>query len=135
MKPNDLEDEAITGLNITPLVDVILVLLIIFMASAPLIQRRTLKVNVPKVAHSQPRATQTLNVVLNEKQEIFLGEELIRKEDLSYQLSAFFRSDPSLHIAVSADQTVSYGQVAELLDLIRGVGIQKVALEVRSKKQ
>lgn len=129
------EEESITGINITPLVDVILVLLIIFMATAPLIHRRTVNVNVPKMAHSEPKATQTLKLILNEKREILLADDKLSKEDLKLQLGVMFRADPLLHISILADQTIPYGEVMELLDIVRGVGIKKVALEVRTKKE
>lgn len=129
------EDESITEINIAPLVDVILVLLIIFMATAPLIQRRTLNINVPKAAYSEPKATQTLNLIINEKHEILIEKNMIPLHELSFQLSTMLRADPALHIAVLADQMISYGEVVEVLDVIRGAGIKKVALEVRGKKK
>ena len=134
MKIAGAEEESITGINIAPLVDVILVLLIIFMATAPLIQKRALSVNVPKAAHSEPKATATLNLMINEKKEIFLGKEKVLMTDLEYQLKAMVRADPFLHVAILADQGISYGEVIEVLDIVRGAGVKKVALEVRSKK-
>lgn len=128
------EDDSITGLNIAPLVDVILVILIIFMATAPLIQRRTLSVNVPKVAQSEPKATATTNLIIDENHEILLADQKIEKDQLKYQLSIMQKADPLLHIAILADEKLPYGEVVELLDLVRGTGIKKVALEVGSKK-
>lgn len=128
------EEDSITGINITPLVDVILVLLIIFMATAPLIHRRSINVNVPKAAHSEPKATETVKVILNEKRELFLTENKISFEDLKSQLNVMVRADPSVHISLLADQTIPYGEVVEVLDIIRGSGAKKVALEVRTKK-
>ncbi len=133
MQASNSEEDSITGINIAPLVDVILVLLIIFMATAPLIQKRTLNVNVPKAAHSQPKATETVKVVFNEKRELFLGEQKIGMEDLRSQMTAMVRVDPLVHVALLADQAVSYGEVVEILDVIRGAGVKKLGLEVRSK--
>lgn len=135
MNNSAYNDESITGINIVPLVDVVLVLLIIFMATAPLIQRRALKVNVPKVAHSEPKATQTLNITINEKHEIFIAQTQLPKSELAFQLASLYKADPSLHIAVLGDQALPYGEVVELLDIVRSVGIKKVALEVASKKK
>ncbi len=127
MQSSPSEEESITGINIAPLVDVILVLLIIFMATAPLIQRRTLSVNVPKVAVSEPKATATTNIVIDENRDILLGDQKIEKNDLKYQLGIMHKADPLLHIAILADEKLPYGEVVELLDLVRGIGIKKVA--------
>lgn len=128
------EEESITGINVAPLVDVILVLLIIFMATAPLIQRRQMSVNVPRVAQSEPKATETLNLVIDETHQIFLGDQKITLEELKPQVEVMVRADPLLHIAILADETIPYGEVVGLLDIVRGAGVKKVALEVRSKK-
>lgn len=128
------EGKPITQINITPFVDVILVLLIIFMATAPLIHRRSININVPRAAHSEPKATATLKIALNEKRELFLGEERISIKKLPSQLAMMVRTDPLLHVAILADQTIPYGEVVELLDIVRGAGIKKAALEVRTKK-
>lgn len=134
MQSSHREDDSITDLNIAPLVDVILVLLIIFMATAPLIQRRTLSVNVPKVAQSEPKATATTNITIDENRQIFLVDQQIEKADLRYQLAIMQKADPLLHIAILADEKLPYGEVVDLLDLVRGTGIKKVALEVGSKR-
>lgn len=134
MKSSDSSRGIISEINIAPLVDVILVLLIIFMATAPLIHRRSINVNVPQAAHSESKATATLKVILNEKRELFLSENRVTLEELKYQMTVMLRTDPLLHVAILADQSIPYGGVVEVLDTIRGAGAKKVALEVRSKK-
>lgn len=135
MKASGNQGQSITDINITPLVDVMLVLLIIFMATAPLIHRRAINVNVPKVAHNERKATETLNLVMNEKREIFLGEQKVASiDELKSQLEMLVRADPLVHIAILADQAIPYGEVVNLLDVARGAGAKKVALEVKSKK-
>lgn len=128
------EESPITDINVTPLVDIVLVLLIIFMATAPLIHRRAVNINVPKAAHSEKVATQTLQIILSEKRMILLGGRRIKAAELGAQLSALVHVDPLLHVAVLADQTVAYGEVIGLLDIIRGSGVKKVALEVKPKR-
>ncbi len=127
------EEEAITNINIAPLVDVILVLLIIFMATAPLIHQKSLNVNVPQAAHGDRKATTAINLVYNRNREIFLGQEKLTPQELKFQLEAMAKSDPLLHVAILADEKIPYGDVVELLDLVRGTGIKKVALEVKTK--
>ena len=127
------DEEYISGINIAPFVDVILVLLIIFMATAPLIQRRALNVNVPRAAYSEPKTTQTLKISFDEKRELYLESRKITMEELAAQLALMVRADPILHVAVLADQTIPYGEVVAILDVIRGAGVKKLALEVRSK--
>ena len=133
MQNIDSSEESISGINIAPFVDVILVLLIIFMATAPLIQRRAIKVNVPQAANNEPKATATIRVVFNEAKELYLEEDRIVPEDLGRQLDIMVKADPLLHVALLADQTIPYGDVVGVLDIIRGAGVKKLALEVRGK--
>ena len=133
MQSSDHSEGAISGINIAPFVDVILVLLIIFMATAPLIQRRAITVNVPQAANTQPKATATIKVVYNDKKELFLEDQKISPEELDGQLKIMVKSDPFLHVALLADQENSYGDVVGILDVIRGTGVKKLALEVRAK--
>ena len=133
MQSSGLNEESISGINIAPFVDVILVLLIIFMATAPLIQRRAITVNVPQAANTQPKATTTIKVVYNDKKELYLEDEKILPEELENQLKIMVKADPVLHVALLADQGNSYGDVVGLLDIIRASGVKKLALEVRPK--
>jgi len=123
----------ITDINITPMVDVVLVLLIIFMATAPLIHRRALNVNVPKAAHTEPKATATFQIQFTVEGEIYVDGETYSFEDLEQELQKRFFLEPALHVSISADKAIPYGRVVELLDLVRGTGVKKVALEVKPR--
>lgn len=122
----------ITGINVTPLVDVVLVLLIIFMATAPLIARRAIAVNVPKAATGE-RATAALRVTYTAEKVVLLEKTPFALEALAVELKSRRRLEPDLHLAVAADAGLPYEAVMELLDTIRGAGVKKVALEVASK--
>lgn len=130
---NSGQDRLISGINITPLVDVVLVLLIIFMATAPLINRRSLSVNVPRAANNEPKATATLQIQYTADREIILEKDKCSVEKLGAELTQRLRLDPALHVSIAADKTIPYGDVVALLDVVRGSGVKKVALEVQRK--
>src|SRR5688572_21818061 len=97
--------QPITGINVTPLVDVVLVLLIIFMATAPLLQKRSLNVNVPKAAHAEKtKATETLLVVLTAERQLVLEKTPFKLEDVDGELRRRLVLEPALHVSLSADQ-------------------------------
>lgn len=127
------DDGPITGINVTPLVDVVLVVLIIFMATAPMIARRAIRVEVPKVAKSDKSATDALAVALSAKRELTLSGKPTTLDELKKVLSAAIAARPEQAVSLSADKTLSYGDVAELLDTVRSAGVKKVGLEVRRK--
>ena len=126
-------EDAITGINITPLVDVVLVVLIIFMATAPMIARRAIKVEVPRVAKSDKAATEALSITLDAARRLTIGGRAVELPELKRLLSAAVASRPDQAVSLSADKTLPYGEVAELLDAVRGAGVRKLGLEVRHK--
>ncbi|OGR94659.1 MAG: hypothetical protein A2V88_00575 [Elusimicrobia bacterium RBG_16_66_12] len=129
----DSGEDAITGINITPLVDVVLVVLIIFMATAPMIARRAIKVEVPRTAKSDKAATEALAITLDAARRLTIGGRAVDLPELKRLLSAAVASRPDQAVSLSADKTLPYGEVAELLDAVRGAGVRQVGLEVRRK--
>jgi biopolymer transport protein ExbD len=120
----------ITQINITPLVDVVLVLLIIFMATAQLISRRSLAVNVPKASTGE-RALESLRITRGADRVIQLEKTPLTLDALSQELKSRLRLQPDLHVSVAAEEGLPYGDVVELLDTIRAAGVKRVALDVR----
>ena len=133
MQASDDADGPITGINVTPLVDVVLVVLIIFMATAPMISRRAIKVEVPRVAKSDKAATDALAVALDGAHHLTLSGKPVALAELKKVLSAAIAAKPEQAVTLSADKAIAYGEVAELLDAVRSAGIKKVGLEVRRK--
>ena len=123
-------DDAITQINVVPLVDIMLVLLIIFMLTASFISTPSVPVNVPKAYTSNPTAPTSLALVLNNKGVIFFQNKKIEKDALRNQLRENASLNPELRIVLSADADVSHGKVVELLDLARQAGVTKIALGV-----
>ena len=128
-------DEPIFGINVTPLVDITLVLLIIFMATAHIIVHRSMSLNLPKVANAQTVPTQSIQILLEADKSLRLNNQPVTLQDLSVNLAQMARLDPGLKVTLSADERVSWGDVAAILDALRGAGITHIATEVQPKKK
>ena len=133
MASGALDDGPITAINVTPLVDIILVVLIIFMATAPLIHNRAMKVDLPKAAQHERAATEALQVVYNAAREISLSGKRVTEEQLGSELKGMVSRDADLRVSLRADRNLPYGDVVQLLDVVRGAGVRKIGLEVKAK--
>ena len=115
-------------INVTPFIDVMLVLLIIFMVAAPL-ATVDVPVNLPaSSAEPQPRPDKPLYLTIKPDLSLTFGNELVSRDMLSATLDAATRSDKDTRIFLRADRTVPYGDVMEVMNLLRAAGYLKVAL-------
>jgi biopolymer transport protein TolR len=115
-------------INVTPMVDVMLVLLVIFMVTAPL-----LTVSVPLDLPKSKVATLTepkkpVIISLNHNGEVFIGNDRIDPGDLEPRLAGFVAEDPSRIVYVRGDQTISYAQLMDALSMVNRAGFSKVSL-------
>jgi len=127
-------DEPIYGINVTPLVDITLVLLIIFMATAHIIVHRSMSLSLPKVANASTVPTQSIQILLEADKTLRLNNQPVTLQDLSVNLAQMARLDPGLKVTLSADERVTWGDVAAILDVMRGAGVTHIATEVQPKK-
>ncbi|MDD5657406.1 MAG: biopolymer transporter ExbD [Elusimicrobia bacterium] len=125
-------DSPITGINVTPLVDIILVILIVFMATAPLIHNRAMKVDLPKAAQHERAATEALQVVYNGRRELSLSGKRVSEPELGAALKTL-AAVSEVRVALRADRSLPYGDIVGLLDVIRAAGVRKIGLEVKAK--
>ena len=115
-------------INVTPFIDVMLVLLIIFMVAAPL-ATVDVKVDLPTSnAAPAPRPDKPLFLSITRDLGLSLGDEAVPREDLGARLDAATAGDKDKRVFVRADKLVSYGDVMEVMNLLRGAGYLKVAL-------
>lgn len=115
-------------INVTPFIDVILVLLIIFMVAAPL---STVDVNVDLPASTAtpvPRPEKPVFVTLKADKAIALGDDILSRDGLGAALDQATGGDKDKRVFVRADQSVSYGEVMELMNLLRKAGYLKIGL-------
>jgi biopolymer transport protein ExbD len=122
----------ISGINVTPLVDVVLVLLIILMVSANYIVSRSLKVDLPKTVTSDEASATPSTVILQKDGTMLFNDEPIEEAELVKQLKVAATAAPDLTLVVSADKEVPHGKVVHLLDVTKGAGVQKFAINVQA---
>lgn len=122
------ENKPMADINVTPLVDVVLVLLIIFMVTAPLLQMG-IDVNLPRVkAKSIDVAEEKLILTITPAKEIFINKNKISISDLRTKLEGIFSSRTDKEIFMRADKTIPYGFVIEVMSEVRKAGIDKLGM-------
>jgi biopolymer transport protein ExbD len=123
----------IAAINVTPLVDVMLVLLVIMMVSATYIVSQTLKVELPKTATSDGSAASVAAVTITADHALRFNKEPITEPELSAKLRALVQADRGLTLVVSADTKADHGAVVHVLDLARLEGVTSFAVNVEKQ--
>ncbi len=122
------DKKSMAEINVTPLVDVMLVLLIIFMVTAPMLSMG-IDVNLPRVkSKSIDIAEEKLVLTVNENKEIFLNRTRMPLQDLNAKLAAIFAERVDREVFLRADKSVPYGFVVEVMSEIRKAGVDKLGM-------
>ncbi len=133
MKKNYKKRKSISEINVTPFVDVMLVLLIIFMVTAPLLTAG-IKVNLPEsTSILKNEKNDPVTVTINSKGEIFLQKKKFSADGLIKKLKAIKSQNKDLKIYIKGDKKLSYGKVMDLMSFINKSGFKKVALVTKLK--
>jgi biopolymer transport protein ExbD len=138
MKFHGKRGAAIAEINITPLVDVCLVLVIIMMVAATAIVSKALKVQLPKAHNAEGPATKPLTVVLLKDGTIHIkdgptqmDDHVVKEAEVKKTLEDAGKVDPDTSLVISADKDVIYDRVAHMLDLAAGAKLTKIAMNVQ----
>ncbi len=123
----------VTGINVTPLVDITLVLLIIFMVTATFVSEQALQVHLPKVVKEEKAPQPALVVTLGSKGELKFNQKNIDLGGLTQQMTVETSVYPEVKVILKADKSIPYEQLAQVLDAIKLGGVQKVALAMDRK--
>ena len=115
-----------SDINMTPLIDVMLVLLVIFIITAPLMTS-SLKLDLPKTDAATPTSAPAfIALAIDADGKLFFGDEALARDALAQRIAAAAKANPQLEVQLRADQKVPYGQVAELLALIQKAGLNRI---------
>ncbi len=122
------EDGVVTGINVTPLVDITLVLLIIFMVTAHFVTDTGVKVNLPKAAAAEVNPTPALTLTVAKNGELQLMGQKVDVNGLKANMAREAQLNPGVRVVVAADESLIYKDVVRILDLIKQAGVTRVAL-------
>jgi biopolymer transport protein TolR len=131
---NGRTQTALADINITPLVDVVLVLLIIFMVTAPVLQSG-IDVSVPKTRTVREITQERLVITIDKQQRVFLGNDPININEIATQLRAKIRDPHNQFIFVRADENVPFGAFATVMDAVKQAGINNVSIVTQPLEQ
>jgi len=127
------DDDIIAGINITPLVDIILVVLIIFMVTTSYIVKEQIKVDLPRAASGEAEVTSTLTFKVSKDGEYFLDGNQTSLDNIGATVKTRVAEEPTIRAIIAADKGVEYGSVIDLIDTIKQNGLEKFALNIEKK--
>jgi biopolymer transport protein TolR len=127
---NGKTQTSLADINITPLVDVVLVLLVIFMITAPVLQSG-IEVNIPKTRTVREITEQRLVVTIDRDQKVFLGDNPVNVHDLGQRLRDASGQDKKKVIYLRADERVPFGAFASVMDAVKQAGITNISIVTR----
>ena len=127
------DDSMISGINVTPLVDVVLVLLVVLMVTATYLASRTIPVDLPKGATGEPTGV-TLAITVDRDGRTFLDGEAASESVLRAKIKSARAADPELRAVIAADRESRHKSVVTVIDLLRQEHVNRFAINVEAKE-
>jgi len=128
------DNDVIAEINIIPFVDIVLVLLIIFMVTSTAIVKAAIKVDLPKAAAAGTDVTATVNLVYTIDRELFVDGKALSMTSAGQVIARQVKESPKLQAVISADTGLPYGDVVEVVDLVKQAGVSGFALNIERKQ-
>ncbi|NRA66304.1 MAG: biopolymer transporter ExbD [Pseudobacteriovorax sp.] len=129
------EDDGITDINVTPFVDVVLVLLIIFMVTANYINTQAIELDLPKAATGTVTESKNLEFAIDKDSQIFLDGDVVNFEQIAAKIAERKQTQPNVQALIAADQKTPHGTVMKLIDAVRKNGITDFAINVEMEAE
>jgi biopolymer transport protein ExbD len=127
------DDELITQINVTPLVDIVLVLLIILMVTASYIVSKSIPMDLPDSTTGEESPPRQLTISIDREGKLYLDAEETTWEGLERAARRFARSEREPRAVIAADQHISHGEFIRVVDLLRRAGITRYAINVNPR--
>lgn len=132
-KTSSGNDEPIADINIVPFVDIILVVLIIFMVTAPVLLKPSINVNLPKSGSGDNTAPSELSISITAAGQVSLNGKPTDEKALSTYSKGLAAKNPEVQAIISADKDVTHGRVIAIIDAIKSAGVKKFAITIEKK--
>ena len=123
-------DDAITGINVTPLVDITLVLLVVFMVTASYIVKESIEVDLPRAASAGETVGPTLAFALDRGGKLFLDGQPVDREAARAAVRAALARSAEARAIIGADRAVPHGDVVAVIDLVKTEGLTRFAIQI-----
>jgi TonB system transport protein ExbD (group 2) len=121
------KQKLVSEINITPFTDVILVLLIIFMITTPLISQAGLKVRLPEAKSASPmKGKEQAEITITNEGTIYLEGKLVTRKELKNRMGSLYLDNPSIAVVLSADKLVNFKEIVGVLDILNALGIKNL---------
>jgi biopolymer transport protein ExbD len=128
------DGDIISEINVTPLVDVVLVLLIIFMVTATYIVRQSIEVDLPRAANAGDATGSVLALVLTREGDVYLDGQKADERQLEERVRAAVARDKDARAIISADRMALHGAVVRVIDLVKGAGVTHFAIHIEKER-
>lgn len=122
------EEDTISDINIVPLVDIILVVLIIFMVTAPAMIKPSVSVQLPSAGSSDETQPSLLQIAITPQGAVFSSNQELDEEGVKSLAADEFQRNPEVQAVIAADREVSHGTVIRVLDWVKSAGVKKFAI-------
>jgi biopolymer transport protein ExbD len=127
---SDDEFSAISEINVTPFVDVVLVLLVIFMVTAPMLVREQMSVNLPKAQSGEKSVSEQIAIVIEKDGKIAIQKKQVTFNQIESEIKLLLESNPNAQAVISADQEAKHGDVVTVMDLVKKAGLTRFAIQI-----
>jgi len=134
MKNGSQNDEAIADINVVPLVDIILVVLIIFMVTAPMIMKPSINVNLPKAASGDETIPSSLSISIAAGGALTLNGQAAQEGNIQTKAQEEASRNPDIQAVISADKDVPHGTVVRIIDIVKTAGVKKFAISIEKSQ-
>jgi biopolymer transport protein ExbD len=134
-KTDNQDDESISDINITPFVDVVLVLLVIFMVTTPMMVKDSLKIKLPSSKTSETTSPSTLGITILKNGQVLINGELVADESLLSIFADSYKKDPEVKALIAQDGESLHQDTIKILDLLKQAGIDQFAFQIERIKK